>query len=207
MLNTTQAEKAYIQWRQFIDHDTLSQPAAWLYSGMVYKKLGVHSLLVDEQDWLQKRLVICSFAYGLLRPRDAIRPYRLEGAFNPRWSLDCNIFHYWRDVLTDHLIERVRDSGGILCYLASEEMKSLFHWTRVEEAVRVISPRFLVEDKTDKLKQIVIYTKMARGAMLRAAVQERIDTPEALLTLSPEGYVYSSEHSELNIPTYLLSKV
>lgn len=205
-LNPTQTEKAYQQWRQFVDSSSPIAPTLRLYSGMVYKKIDAATLSAEDWAWLQDHLVICSFAYGMLRPMDGIRPYRLEGTLDPNWVASPNIFLYWRDVLTDYLIERVQAAGSVLCYLASEEMKQLFHWSKVEAAVRVVSPRFLVEGTRGKLKQIVVYTKMARGSMIRAAVEGRLTSPESLKELSPEGYIYSEVHSEPDIPTYILSE-
>lgn len=198
------AQKAYQQWRQFADLATPTTPAIKLYSGMVYKKIGVDSLDVEALQWLEQHLLLCSFAYGLLRPSDPIKPYRLEGSLEPLWSPGVSVFYYWRDVLTDYLIRATEERGGVLCYLASEEMKQLFHWERVEAAVRVVTPRFLVQDTEGRTKQIVIYTKMARGTMVRSIAQGRIEDPERLKELTPEGYLYSPDLSEGDIWNYIL---
>lgn len=198
------AQKAYQQWRQFADPTTPTAPAIRLYSGMVYKKIGVDSLDAETIEWLEQHLLFCSFAYGLLRPSDPIKPYRLEGSVEPLWPAGVSVFYYWRNVLTDYIIRAAKERGGVLCFLASEEMKQLFHWERVEAAVRVITPRFLVQDASGKTKQIVVYTKMARGTMVRTIAQERICDPEALKALTPEGYVYAPEHSESDTWGYIL---
>ena len=82
-------------------------------------------------------------------------------------------FDYWRDRLTPYLIEEVKRAGGTLLFLASDEMRGLFHWAEVERAVRVITPTFLVRQPTGRLKQIVVYTKMARGAMAGEVIRQR----------------------------------
>lgn len=197
-------QKVYQQWRKFAEPTTPSAPALTLYSGMVFKKIGAASLDAEARAWLEGHLLICSFAYGLLRPSDPIKPYRLEGTLDPIWSFGASIFYYWRGVLTDYLIEAVRRQGGVLCFLASEEMKQLFHWEQVEQAVRVVTPRFLVRDASGHTKQIVIYTKMARGTMVRSIAEGRIDDPEALKALTPEGYVFSPDHTEGDIWGYVL---
>ncbi|MDO4706863.1 MAG: YaaA family protein [Porphyromonadaceae bacterium] len=198
------AQKAYQQWRKFVDPATPSLPALSLYSGMVFKKIGVATLGKEARSWLNEHLLICSFAYGLLRSIDPIRPYRLEGTLDPQWSHGHSIFHYWRDVLTDYLIREIGRHGGVLCFLASEEMKQLFHWEQVEQAVRVVTPRFLVQDISGKTKQIVIYTKMARGSMVRSIAERQVEDPEMLKTLTPEGYMFSPEYTEGDNWGYLL---
>ena len=72
------------------------------------------------------------------------------------------MFSYWRSRLTDTFIQDIKQAGGILCNLASDEMKSLFDWKRVEKEVHVVTPEFHVW-KNGKLATVVIYTKMSRG--------------------------------------------
>ena len=99
-----------------------------------------------------------SFCYGLLRPLDVIRSYRLEGDVVLPEPGNQTMFSYWKSCLTDVFIEDIKKAGGILCNLASDEMKSLFDWKRVEREVRVVTPEFQVW-KNGKLASIVIYIK------------------------------------------------
>ena len=82
------------------------------------------------------------------------------------------MFSYWRSRLTDTFIQDIKQAGGILCNLASDEMKSLFDWKRVEKEVRVVTPEFHVW-KNGKLATVVIYTKMSRGEMTRLSLKNR----------------------------------
>ncbi len=167
------------------------------YNGMVFKKVGAKDF--DRENWLytQDKLTICSFLYGLLRPMDGIRPYRMEGSVSLGLERGNNIFEYWRDILTPKLIERVKGSGdNQLLFLASEEMKQLFHWHEVEHELNVITPHFLTRQIDGSLKQIVIYTKMARGSMLRAIIKQEINSIEQVKALSPEGFSYSEVDSK-----------
>ena len=98
----------------------------------------------------------------------------------------------------------MKRQGGTLLYLASDEMRQLFHWAEVEKAVRVITPNFLVRQPDGRLKQIVIYTKMARGSMAGEVLRRRIETEEELRQLTPEGFVYAPEHSTEREWTFIL---
>ena len=73
------------------------------------------------------------------------------------------MFQFWRTRLTDVLIDAVKADDGVLFFLASGEMKQLFDWKRVTKEVKVIMPTFQVMTN-GKLKTIVVYTKMMRGA-------------------------------------------
>ena len=96
--------------------------------------------------------------------------------------------------LTDVFIEDIKKAGGILCNLASDEMKSLFDWKRVEKEVHVITPEFQVW-KNGKLASIVIYIKMSRGEMTRFILKNRIENPEDLKSFSWEGFEFNESLS------------
>ena len=53
-------------------------PAALMFAGDTYIGLEAKTLSEDALRWAQDRLRILSGLYGLLRPLDAIQPYRLE---------------------------------------------------------------------------------------------------------------------------------
>lgn len=194
-LSGKKADEAYRDWRSFISAESEAEPALSLYAGMVFKKIEAKTLSSEDWAWANSALRICSFVYGLLRPSDGIRAYRMEGSATLRWDEGQNVFAYWRDLLTPYLIEQVQAAGGTLIFLASEEMRSLFHWEQVEAAVRVITPRFFVRDLKGQLKQIVIYTKMARGAMARLIIQHRVEQADLIKGFEPEGFVYRSDLS------------
>ena len=97
--------------------------------------------------------------------------------------------------LTDTFIEDIRSAGGILCNLASDEMKSLFDWKRVESEVRVVTPEFHVW-KNGKLATIVVYTKMSRGEMTRFILKNKIGNPEELKGFSWEGFEFDESLSD-----------
>lgn len=113
------------------------------------------------------------------------------------------MFDYWKPILTSWFIEAIRKQGGILVNLASAEMKDLFHWERITEAVHVITPDFLVQ-KEGKLKSITVYAKMCRGEMTRFLLKNRIEAPEQIKTFKWEGFTYCPEASTPNHPVFVL---
>lgn len=203
-LSNKLAVEAHQHWQRFLDPNTGSAPASLVYSGMVFKKLGAKAFNARDWEYASEHLRFTSFVYGLLSPLDTIKPYRMEGNVHLA-KHDCSVFEYWRDYLTPLLIDQTKQMGGVLCFLASEEMKQLFHWAEVERAVRVIYPTFLTRQADGSTKQIVIYTKMARGLMARAIMLERIEHPEELKRLMPEGFIYHEELSSDNELVYILN--
>lgn len=57
-------------------------------------------------------LRLTSFCYGLLRPMDVIRPYRLEGDVRLPEPGNETMFAYWKERLTDLFIEEIKAVGG-----------------------------------------------------------------------------------------------
>lgn len=193
----------YARYQRFHDEDNPLMAALEAYTGVVFKYLEARSLDADTWRYAQEHLRITSFLYGLLRPMDAIRAYRLEGGVCLE-GMAGDIFAHWRDVLTPMLLEDVAKAGGALCHLASDEMRRLFHWRTIEaEVEQLYIPEFhLVED--GKLKTKVVYTKMARGAMTRYILTNRITTREGLEAFAWDGFAYDDRRSDAHRLVYTL---
>jgi cytoplasmic iron level regulating protein YaaA (DUF328/UPF0246 family) len=186
-VNPKIAAETKLRYQNFFDDNNIKVPSAFLYSGMVFKKLALATFSDDDLVFANKHLLICSFLYGLLRPLDLIKKYRMEGNVALPSNVSLNMFDYWKPLLTDYLINLVVEDDGVLVDLASEEMKSLFDWNKVESAVRVVSPEFHTIVNGSE-KSVVIYTKMCRGAMTRYILSNRISQLDELKLFEFEGY-------------------
>ena len=171
-------------------------PAILTYHGQAYKHLKADTLNVDDLNYSQGKLWITSFLYGLLRPLDAILPYRMEGHVELPSGEGQNMFGFWKSRLTDMLIEAVKADDGILIHLATEEYQHLFDWQRVRKEVRIVQPLFYIR-KGSELKIQAVWAKTCRGAMTRFIIENRIDKPEDLYAFSYEGFVYEPTLGEL----------
>ena len=185
--------------RFFADKECL--PAIMAYYGQAYKCLNANSL--DKRDLLfaQHHLWITSFLYGLLRPLDMIHPYRMEGKVILE---DQTMFKHWKPLLTDLLIDSVKEDDGILVHLATEEMQHLFDWKKVLKEVTIIQPQFLVM-KNGKLKSVTVYTKSCRGAMTRFIIKNKLDSPVDLTKFEYEGFEFKSDQGDLSHPFFINS--
>ncbi|OUP10024.1 hypothetical protein B5F34_06025 [Mediterranea sp. An20] len=176
-----------LRFHDFCSPSTPSMPALCAYTGAVFKRIAPSDFSAEDFHFAQQHLLITSFLYGLLRPLDLIKPYRLEGGVCLPGKGGISMFDYWKPRLTDFFIETVRNSGGILLNLASGEMKDLFCWKQVEHEVRVVTPEFQVW-KVGKLKTVTVYAKMCRGEMVRYLIKNRVDTPDAMRDFTWEGF-------------------
>ena len=160
-------------WLRFQNYFSASpMPAIMAYNGQAYKHLRAESLSQEELDFSQHHLWITCFLYGMLRPLDAVVPYRMEHNVRLKATAGQPLSHYWRDKLTDRLIESVREDDGILVHLSTAEYEQLFDWRRVCEEVKVIQPLFYVRQERGMRVQAV-WAKACRGAMVRHILTHR----------------------------------
>ena len=195
-INRDMALENWKRFRSFHDN-SIRQPAAFCYDGMVYQRLAPETLSDSELRYANDHLMISSFLYGILRPLDIINKYRLEGNVILPNNNSKSMFDFWKPILTDWFINKIKADDGILIYLASDEMRNLFDWKRVKSEVKVITPTFKV-DKNGKLKTIVIYTKMFRGAMERYIIKNRITNIDELKSFEYEGFSIDDSNEEWN---------
>lgn len=193
-VNAKIAAENRLRFQDFFSDDNPSMPAICAYTGAVFKRILPKDFTPDDFAYAQDHLRITSFLYGLLRPLDGIKPYRLEGDLRLPERGGVSMFGYWKPLLTDCFINEIKSRGGVLVNLASGEMKDLFDWKRVESEVRVITPDFQVM-KDGKPKTIVIYAKMCRGEMVRYIIKNRIEHPDALKNFTWEGFVFDEARS------------
>lgn len=190
-VNRRIAAENHLRYRRFHDSDTPALPALTAYTGIVFKRIDPASFSAADLEYAQEHLNITSFLYGLLRPLDAIRRYRLEGDAVLPGHDDQTMFGYWQGRLTEAFLEKIHADDGILVNLASSEMKRLFDWKRIRREARIITPEFRIREG-DRLKTIVVYTKMCRGEMTRHLIRNRIADPEMLKEFEWEGFRFDA---------------
>lgn len=177
------------------------RPAALAFAGDTYQGLEAASLEGDELDWAQDHLRILSGLYGLLRPLDAIQPYRLEMGSRLKTRRGASLYDYWRDDLSKALNEQAETVGtDILVNCASQEYFGAV--TRKALKLRVITPVFM-EDKGGTPRIVSFFAKKARGAMARFIIQNRLSDPADLIDFDSGGYAFEPDLSEPDRPVFL----
>lgn len=193
-VNSKLAAENVLRYQDFFSATNKPLPAILSYTGMVFKRINAADFTEEDFKFAQDHLLITSFLYGLLRPMDLIKNYRLEGNVKLGNGGGETMFNYWKPVLTDFFIRTIQRQGGILVNLASEEMKNLVDWKRVCSEVRVVTPEFYTI-KNGKLAAVTVYAKMCRGEMTRHIIKNRIEQPEELKGFEWEGFTFDPNRS------------
>ena len=171
-----------------------TKPAALAFNGDTYQGLEAKSLSAEDLTWAQDHLRILSGLYGLLRPLDAIQPYRLEMGSRLKTRRGKTLYDYWGDTIAKALNAQAAAVGAdtlINCasqeYFGAADRKAL--------KLRVITPTFM-EVKDDKPRIVSFFAKRARGAMARYIVENRVTSPDGIKDFTSGGYAYEPDLSE-----------
>lgn len=107
-VNAKIAVENYKRYQAFHAEGTPELPALLAYTGIVFKRLNAKDFSKVEFEYTQEHLRLTSFCYGLLRPLDVIRSYRLEGDVVLPELGNQTMFSYWQSRLTDVFIEDIK---------------------------------------------------------------------------------------------------
>lgn len=184
-----------LRYRRFFEPDYFGLPAILAYTGVVYKHIAPEDFSPEDFLYMQEHLRIASVGYGLLRPLDSIRPYRLEYDVQLPDFDSGSVADFWKPKLTNKLIEDILADDGILLNLASKEIRAAFDWKKLDREVKIVTPEFKTW-RGGKLKTIVIYAKMMRGQMTRYVLKKRIRVPEELVGFGSEEFNFRPEFSD-----------
>ncbi len=177
------------------------RPALYAFAGDTYQGFDAATLDADGLAWAQDHLRILSGLYGVLRPRDAIQPYRLEMGSRLRTRRGSDLYSYWRDQIAKALTAEANDQGtDVLVNCASQEYFGAVPAKALK--LRVITPQFL-QDRGGAPKIISFFAKRARGALARYIVENRLTDPEALRAFDIDGYRYSADLSTDGKPAFV----
>ena len=170
-----------------------AKQAVLAFDGDVYTGMQAETFTEEDLDFAQEHLRILSGLYGLLRPMDLIRAYRLEMGTKLRTGRRKNLYEFWGDKITELINEDLAETeGNVILNLASQEYFKSVNTKKLTG--RLVSVHFK-ENRKGELKVISFNAKKARGAMAALAIKHRIIDPEELKELTPEGYDFSPEHS------------
>ena len=168
--------------------------AALAFAGDTYQGLEATSLDSDEMLWAQNHLRILSGLYGILRPLDAIEPYRLEMGSRLKTSQGASLYVYWGQQLSEALNEQAAATkSNVLVNCASQEYFGAVDLSALTP--QVITPVFM-EYKAGKAKIVSFFAKKARGAMARYIIQNRLTQSDDLKGFDSGGYSYQPDQSD-----------
>jgi len=170
-----------------------AKSAGLAFDGDVYWGLEAKSLSDDDLAYAQDHLRILSGLYGVLRPLDAIQPYRLEMGTKLATKRGHSLYQFWGSAIGDLLREDLTGHPDqTIVNLASNEYFKAVDKKALD--VAIINAKFL-EEKDGKIRPVQYYTKFARGLMARWIMTNRVDRAGGLKDFNLGGYKYDKAAS------------
>lgn len=169
--------------------DAPERPAIFAFDGDVYTGFDVKTLPEEALPFAQDHLRLLSGLYGMLRPLDLMRPYRLE--MGTRWApRKTKLTDWWGDRIAKALAADLAEEGErVVLNLASQE-----YWAGVgghlPAGIRVVAIDFRDGDRF-----VSFHAKKARGMMARWMVEHRITRIDDMRGFDSDGYVFDAAAS------------
>ena len=181
------------RYDQMTKNEASLYPASMMFDGEVYRGLEASSMSAGALVWSQNHLAILSGLYGLLRPLDAVSPYRLEMGSRLKTNRGNSLYEFWgeqiavriNDILSGHK-EKIVVNLASKEYTKSISMKAL--------NAEFVECKFM-EERDGTLKILSVYAKKARGLMARYMMENQIESVDELKGFDVDGYSYRQEPS------------
>ena len=169
------------------------RPALLAFNGDVYDGLQARSLSSADLDWAQQHLAILSGLYGVLRPLDAMQPYRLEMGTRLPTAKGQNLYQFWGTQIADYINAALsKRNAPVVLNLASQEyFKSIDQSTLRARVVDCVFQEY----KAGVYKIVSFHAKRARGLMARYCIDQRATAPEQLHDFNADGYAFDTSAS------------
>lgn len=173
-----------------------ARQALFAFKGDVYTGLDAYSLTEKNLTFAQDHLRILSGLYGLLRPLDLIRPYRLEMGTKLTNRKGKNLYEFWNMQITSAINQQLATiNAETLINLASIEYFKSIKIKHING--QIISPVFKDYSKGE-YRTIGFYAKKARGLMSRFIIDKELTDVEGLKHFDAEGYQFKGALSDGN---------
>ena len=185
--------KKYREWDLPVEKLAARQ-AVFAFIGDVYGSMDIASFSAQDLDFTQQNLRILSGLYGILRPFDLIKPYRLEMNTALKNRRGENLCQFWGDKISRAVnTVLVENKSRYLVNLASKEYSESIDLKKIK--AEIITPTFR-EYKNGKFNTTVYYLKKARGMMARYILQNRIIEPGDIQLFNEGGYYFDEKLSK-----------
>lgn len=182
--------------------ETPAHPCAWMFRGDVYTGLDIDTLPDAALPALQDRVRILSGMYGLLRPFDTMRPYRLEMGTTLKTAKGKNLYDYWGTRIAAALNDAAEAANtDVLLNLASQEYSAAI----APKALKLAQVNVhFKERKGNKLQVIGLFAKKARGTMARWVAEHAVGAKD-VFAFDADGYRFDRELSDPTNLTFVRS--
>ena len=110
--------------QEFQKIDSKEKEAIFAFNGDVYDGIDANTINTSNHEKLQNSLRILSGLYGILKPFDKIKAYRLEMGTKISINGSKNLYDFWKENVTKSLLNEVNEND-IIVNLASNEYFSV----------------------------------------------------------------------------------
>ena len=173
-----------------------AKPAGLAFDGDVYWGLEADSFSEDTLSYAQDHLRILSGLYGVLRPMDAIQPYRLEMGTKMANGRGKSLYDFWGARIADRLnVDLADHADTTVVNLASNEY---FKAVDAKALGRTVIGAKFLNVKDGEARTLMYYAKHARGTMARWIMENRVDRADGLKDFNAGGYTLDAIASKGN---------
>ena len=177
--------------QEFQKIDSKEKEAIFAFNGDVYDGIDANTINISNHEKLQNSLRILSGLYGILKPFDKIKAYRLEMGTKISINGSKNLYDFWKENVTKSLVNELNEND-IIVNLASNEYFSVIDKSLILNTI--ITPQFK-DFKNGKLKIISFYAKKARGLMTRFLIDKDIKKLSEIESFNSSGYMFSQNET------------
>jgi len=185
------SELNYNRYQNFEAADSF--PAIYHFKGDVYGGIDIDNFPEDKLANLGNHVAILSGLYGLLRPFDLIKPYRLEMGTKLAIGNYKNLYEFWGSKIAEAINVRADEVGA--SYILNLASNEYFKSVKIKEVTKPIITADFKEKKGDSYKTIGIHAKRARGLFARFVALNEITDKADLLAFNAEDYSYNKDLS------------
>lgn len=161
------------------------------FTGVVFKALQFETLSANAKSLCNTDVRIVSSLYGLLRPDDIIKPYRLD--FTTKAAPNGSALNsFWKKAATIQLVKAVREAGHseVLNLLPGDAAKCI-DWKVVKRFCKVWKVDFVEITEGDKTKTPAANKlKTMRGKLLRQILCDNITNITDLKSIRSDEFMF-----------------
>ncbi|WP_026478992.1 YaaA family protein [Alkaliphilus transvaalensis] len=172
----------YESYRHF--HKAKENHCIASYTGMVFKEIQLDDYDEEEVEFMKNHLRILSALYGLLKPLDGIKPYRLDMKMK---VIEGGLYQFWQDKITEELKKE-----DLIINLASGEFSKMVK-------LPMVTIDFKEKQSNNTYKVVASYAKKARGKMVNYLIKNKITSIENLIGYQLDGYQYNPKLSKSDL--------
>ena len=175
---------------QAMDLEHQLTPAVLAYEGIQYQYMAPDVFTEDAYNYIEEHLRILSGFYGLLKPFDGVKPYRLEMQARLGGEAVDSLYDFWGSRIADKLF----DECDTVLNLASKEYSKVIS-AHMPPSKRMVTCVFgeLIDGK---VKEKGTLCKMARGEMVRYMAEHQVEDLESIKAFNGLGFAFDEERSD-----------